>query len=239
MAQIDSIGDILKKRKIKSCLISGGYNKCGEVPFKKKLKFIKELKRKGIKLNLHTGLISSEIIQELKEIDPVVSFDFLIDNETIEEVYNSGGFKLSGSLFISTFESLLNNNIKVIPHITLGLFKGKIKGEFSALEYLSRKHIKEVIFLVLVPTRGTDYASLAPPDLYDVERVFSFARRILPDTDFSLGCMRPRGSYREKLDLLAVKYGFGKIVMPSRGAEEYVKREGFKVNNFYQCCVFH
>ena len=63
------------------------------------------------------------------------------------------------------------------------------------------------------------------------------ARIKLPKTIINLGCMRPRGSYRQELDQIALNCGVNKIVLPSRSAKNKALEMNLKVKESKECCV--
>jgi hypothetical protein len=52
-----------------------------------------------------------------------------------------------------------------------------------------------------------------------------------------LGCMRPKGSYRDQLDPLAVRAGINVIVSPSRPARQTAAQLGLSARKMRECCV--
>ena len=98
------------KQKITSFLVSGGYNLQGGVPHFAQWEKIVKLSCRGA-LNMHTGLVTEEQARKLSQVADVVSFDFIVDNQTIEEVY---GLSASGQDFIDSLQALCRYT-KVIP----------------------------------------------------------------------------------------------------------------------------
>ncbi len=216
----------------RSCLISGGSDEKGRVPIHEHLPFLARLVSRGFQLNLHTGLLPPGKVAGFESLSPTVSFDFLVDDETIRTVYGNGA---SGKDYLESFLAL-RKRYTTVPHITIGLLGGRIQGEYAALEALASEKPEKLVFLVFIPTRRSRFERCSPPDLPYVEMVFSLARKKLPSTSLLLGCMRPGGSYREKLDLLAVKHGFSRLVMPSPAAREAAVSSGLKVILREECC---
>jgi len=213
---------------IKSLLISGGVNTHGIVPFLEKKDKILSLREKGIKINLHPGVkIDKRTARLIKEIADVVSFDFICDEKTIHEVYK-GFYKMED--YLTSLENLLEENIKVVPHILCGILYGKIKGEKKALLTLKDMGFDNVVILVLKPPG--DY-SIDPPEPEEVVRIGKDV-----DISLTLGCMRPGGNYRKKLDILAAKSNFNTIVMPHPECVKYCMENSYITGKGDQCCVF-
>jgi hypothetical protein len=63
------------------------------------------------------------------------------------------------------------------------------------------------------------------------------ARLRFPDVPIYLGCMRPKGSYRNELDSLAVRAGLNVVVSPSRPARDLAVELGLAERKIRECCV--
>ena len=200
MIPIDDYHTKIESKNISSLLLSGGCSFEGDVPINRHLDTIKQLKEKGYKLNAHLGLMSKEAIETVCQYIDIVSFDLVFDKDTIKEVYKIDKTKDD---YIRVYESI-KENTEVAPHICIGLKGGEIKGEYEIINYLSENPPKKVTFIVLIPTKNTEYENVSPPDLQKVADVLCEARISLPNTEINLGCMRPRGQYRKELDELAL-----------------------------------
>ncbi|NPV53005.1 MAG: radical SAM protein [Firmicutes bacterium] len=223
----------LDKNVIRSCLVSGGCDRNGKVPILESLDAVRELGKK-FRLNIHPGLLDEDEARRLGEVASVVSFDFVVDDETIEEVYGLPG---RGEDYVRTYIAL-RRYARVVPHICIGIKGGEVRGEFRSIDILHELGVDAIIFLVLIPTRGTRYESASPPELREVGRVFEYARQRFPGTPLYLGCMRPHGVYREKVDRLAIDAGLDRIVLPARGAVAYAESLGIDVAWREECCSF-
>ncbi|MFH0801780.1 MAG: radical SAM protein [bacterium] len=223
---------LLAGKDYRSCLISGGSDERGRVPLHENLSFLSRLSSIGLRLNLHTGLVPPESVSGLESLSPTISFDFLVDDETIRSVYGTGA---AGKDYLESFRAL-SKRYPTVPHLTIGLLEGRIRGEYAALEALASEKPEKLVFLVFIPTKGSRFERCSPPPLPEVEKIFSRAREILPGTSFFLGCMRPGGLYRQRLDLLALKYRFSRLVMPSRPAQEMALKLGMQVVTVEECC---
>jgi len=216
-----------------SCLISGGCDASGRVPVTQHLGEIKAI-RQGRKMNWHVGLIKEADLRVIAPYTDVVSFDFVGDDETIHEVY---GLDCTVADYVETYV-MLRRHTRVMPHITIGLRGGAIGHEYPAMEKLQELGMEGMVFLVLIPTPGTRYADRQPPPIEAVVSILVEARLRFPDTPLLLGCMRPHGKYRARLDPLAVRAGVNKIVSPAREAVQLVEELGLSVAQSRECCVF-
>ncbi|AZR74837.1 radical SAM protein [Anoxybacter fermentans] len=230
MIPITEAGKEIARRKSTSCLISGGCSHDGRVSIN--LEPLKSVVN-GLKVNAHVGLISEEEIKSIATYVDCVSFDFLVDNDTIKEVYH---MNKTGDDYIKTYQ-MLQKYVKVMPHICIGLKGGEIKGEYQAIDTLARLGVEGLVFIIFIPTRGTDYADRKPPALEEVLKLMVYARETFPDIPIHLGCMRPGGRYRAEIDYYAVEVGLNKIVNPTPLAIKRAKELGYKIVYEEECCV--
>ncbi|ACK42793.1 MULTISPECIES: radical SAM protein [Dictyoglomus] len=219
-----------KDNNYKSILISGGYNKEGVLPITDvHLTYLKRFKSMGYKLNFHLGLINEEDAKKLNGIPDMVSFDLIFDNFVIKEVFhlkskNKENFKES---FL-----LLNEHFPVSPHILIGANYGKISKEYEEIEFLEKINPKKLIFIVITPLKNTPFEKIDLPPIKEIEDLWKFAKKKLPNTDLYLGCVRPKGDYRYELDSLALEFEFKAIVNPYHDV-----MKNLDDNKFDQCCA--
>jgi hypothetical protein len=219
----------------RSWLISGGCGPDGRVPLAADKDLLVELGRSG-RLNLHTGLVrTEEEARFLAGHASAVSLDFTVDDEAVAEVYGFAG--VTGRDFVRAYE-LLSAHAPVTPHVLVGLHAGRVRGELEALRRLARMGARGVVLLVLIPTRGSRYRGVSPPPLAEVARVMAEARLLFPDSPVHLGCMRPKGSYRAALDILALRAGLDRIAVPTPAAPREAERLGLAPVWSEECCVF-
>jgi len=222
------------KPGVKSILISGGCNKEGKVPLLGFTEEIKKLKNK-YKINAHVGLVSREEAKKIARLVDVVSFDFVTEPKIIKKTY-----KLNKKLD-DYYKSLaaLQKEANVFPHLTLGLWKGKISWEYHAIELLVKKfNFKNIVFNVFIPAPGTELEQQPPPSIKSVEEYFYHLEKNYPKLDKRLGCMRSGGKYRDELDQTAMLTGFKVITRPSRQTIELAKNLNYQIFWHDQCCVF-
>jgi lipoyl synthase len=218
----------------RSLLISGGCDARGRVPVRPHLEAIARLRQER-RLNWHLGLVEPADLEALRPLVDVVSFDMVGDAETARQVY---GLDATLDDYVETLR-LLRQLAPVVPHVTIGLLGGQIRAERAALEVLAAEGVERVILIVLIPTPGTRYAGCAPPPLDQVAALMADARCLLPQAGLYLGCMRPHGRYRQKLDELAVACGLNLIVNPTRAAEHAAANAGLSVNWGDECCALY
>ncbi|WP_243444947.1 radical SAM protein [Romboutsia maritimum] len=233
MVHINDYESKIKSKTITSFLISGGCQHEGDVPINNHIETIKKLKKQGYSLNAHLGLMDKESIKSICKYIDIVSFDIVLDEETIKEVYKMDKKKED---YIETYE-FIKQQVEIAPHICIGLKGGKIKGEYEIINYLKKDPPKKITFIVLIPTKNTEYENVTPPELEKVADIICEARINLPKTEINLGCMRPRGMYRSELDKIAILCGINKIVLPSRGAKNKALEMNLNIVEGKECCV--
>lgn len=215
-----------------SCLISGGCDPAGRVPVLAHLDRVRAW-REGRQMNWHVGFVSEAEMQTIAPLVDVVSFDFVGDDATIHEVY---GLDRTVSDYVETYR-LLRRYARTLPHVTIGLRGGALGHETPAFEMLQELGADGLVILVLIPTPGTRYADRQPPAVEAVADLLAEARLRFPRVPLYLGCMRPKGSYRDELDPLAVRAGFNVVVSPSRPARDAADSLGLTARRLRECCV--
>jgi hypothetical protein len=215
-----------------SCLISGGCDLSGKVPFDAHLVQVASL-RAGRMLNWHVGLINEEEMRAILPLVDVVSFDWVGDDVTIREVY---GLDLGVTDYARTY-TMMRRYVRVVPHLTLGLYRGELRGEYQAVDRLADLGLEALVLLVFIPTPGTRYAQCQPPAVDRVAAFIDYVRSKLPNVPLYLGCMRPGGRYRQELDPLAVAAGVSKVVNPAQAAVRKALLLGLSVSWESECCV--
>jgi len=163
----------------------------------------------------------------------VVSFDFVGDDETIRQVY---GLSRRVDDYVACYRRL-RATVPVVPHITIGLHGGELRGERRALALLREVGADALVFLVFIPTPGTRFADRRPPPVDQVIGLLAEARCLFPAIPLALGCMRPGGIYRSQLDPLAVRAGINRIVNPAPAAVAMAAALGLLALRGQECCA--
>ncbi len=220
-----------QNKKETSYLVSGGSDQQGRVPLLENLDKLKKLAEKG-PLNVHTGLVSEQEARQLSDIAEVVSFDLVGDNETISEVY---GLPARVEDYFDSYRAL-QKYTRVVPHLCIGLNKGKIKGEYEALHRLRKEKVEAISMIIFRPTKDTPFSNYDPPMPEEVAYFIASARLMFPRTPLYLGCMRPGGQYRELVDVYALNAGINKIVLPSPAVRKEAAHKGLYIKFFKECC---
>lgn len=235
LAGMEDIRDTIARgpRSFRSALVSGGMNEAGRVPLDEHLDEIRQMRDWGWRINVHTGLMK---MRELGMVAPnadAISIDFVYDRLTIEEVYGTDAVPGDYTRLIEDAREFMEPAV----HLTIGLFGGEIRGEYEAIRTLSEMEIKRLVFLVMIPTRGTRYEGRRATPLSEVESLISTARDMMPDAAFSLGCMHPRGRYACGLDDICIRNRFETVTMPGEGFRLKAAESSLKVIEKKECCA--
>lgn len=224
------VDDLSKIEHAPSYLITGGCDSNGRVPILEHLDKLTVLPDESTRIG-HTGLINEMEAEVLSDAIDVVSFDFVGDDRTIQEVY---GMDRSVNDYEESF-SAVSARIPTFPHLTIGLYKGILAGEFDVLELLAGSGARAIVLNVFMPTKGTQLGEVPPPPVEDVRKVVREARQSFDDV--YIGCMRPGGNYRKELDTMAVGEECDRIVNPSKPARELAASNGLEVEWKEECCI--
>ncbi len=225
----------IEKHKGLGCLISGGCLPNGSVPLKNFSETIREIKSKTkLKIVVHTGLINEETAFSLKKANvDAALIDVIGSDETIKAIYH---LNAKTEDFEKSLNALKKAGIPLVPHVLVGLHHGEIKGEYNALNMISRYNPSALILIIFFPIKGTKMEKDNPPNIFEAAKVMVYARKIFPNTPIALGCARPTGVYRVKLDLIAVKTGVNAIAFPSKEAIELAKSFNLETSYSSVCC---
>lgn len=218
---------------IKGILITGGCNDKGELPFENVIDGIEYLKKHtDLFISIHSGMnLKSDIAQQLKSAGVNQALlDIIVDDTTAKEIYNLP----NTDIVKSTHQTLIDTGFDIIPHIVIGLYRGKIKGEYKAIDYLKEYKPKLVSLVIFMPSVAMK--EYTPPPIDDVIDVMLYARENLPDIELSLGCARPKGKYRYKLEEIAIESGFTRIAIWSDVAIQKANELGLEIKLHKTCC---
>lgn len=217
-------------------LVSGGANQNGEVPLERFIPSIRALKEKDpqFKVIVHTGLIQREVAEGLKEagIDQVL-IDVIGDDDTICEVYH---LNKRVEDYEETLRMLKEMGHRLAPHIIIGHHFGEIRGEWKALEMVTRIGVETivlVIFKTLHPA-GKNHIKIPKPEV--TSRISAIARILNPTTPVRMGCIRPAHPWKAEMEKGFIDSGANTIAYPLQGTIDYAKGIGLKTKFIEMCC---
>jgi uncharacterized radical SAM superfamily protein len=224
----------LSKQGALGVLLSGGSDPQARLPWPKFYDAIRKVSEKtGLFISGHVGLPDRVTAAQLYEAGVKQALvDVMGDQETASTVYHLRNLKQVQE----TLESISETGLQLVPHVVAGLFYGKIKGEYQALELLSRYKPSALVIVVLTPLKGTAMADVTPPSPLEVARLIARARLLMPHVPISLGCERPRNRQGSSLERLAMMAGATRMAIWSEEAIEEGIRLGLKPRFQPTCC---
>ena len=217
-------------------LVSGGANQNGEVPLEEFIPSIREIKKKApeFKVIVHTGLIQRESAKGLKEagVDQIL-IDVIGDDDTIRKVYH-----LSKRIqdYEETLWMLKEMGHHLAPHIIIGHHFGEIKGEWKALEMVTRVGVETIVLVILkilLPV-GRNNFKIPRPD--ETSRISAIARILNPTIPIRMGCIRPAHPSKAETEKGFIDSGVNTIAYPLQGTIEYAKEIGLQTKSIEMCC---
>ncbi len=237
-ARSESLYDLCSRmfdQGAKGVLISGGSDRQGRVPLRKHIADLIRVRHElGMVIRVHPGLPDEATCQGLADADiDGAMVDIIGDDRTIRDVYH---LKADVSEYEAVLERLDRYGVPSVPHIIMGLHYGRMLGEENALAMISRHGLKLLVLVILMPLSSTPMAAVIPPSLTEITDFFNLARRTLPHEKIMLGCARPLGPYKGKIDRAAIDAGFNGIAYPAEGIVGYAENKGLKPEFINACC---
>ena len=228
------VAEALAERGARGFLLSGGVDSEGRVPLRDFIPAIAEVKSStDLRINAHVGLSPRTDLESLVEsgVDSF-SVDLYGSDETIRDVL---GLSASVDAYFGIFQTLKELGASVSPHVCVGIHGGKLRGESAVISRLSSLEPKTLIFISLIPTKGTQYAGIPAPSKETMLAVVGEARSKLPDTKLLLGCMRSKADRSWEYEL--VEAGLDGIVLPAANTVEKLRAAGYSVRKRPECCA--
>jgi uncharacterized radical SAM superfamily protein len=220
-------------------LISGGCDVDGSVPLLGFVDTIKEIKRNtNLIINVHTGLLDEITAKSLAEakID-MVSFDITMDKDAINEIYHLDRERED---YKNSIELLKKYDLNIVPHICVGLYFGKLHKELEALKYIKESGFKPslIVIIALIPPKDKENKFREPSSI-EIAKIIAVARFLFPESEISLGCMRPKAGVKIEIEKYAIQAGITRIELPSLRTLKWLKRINPEINFKYysSCCA--
>ncbi|MFX0002507.1 MAG: radical SAM protein [Promethearchaeota archaeon] len=218
-------------------LISGGSMDDGSVPLIEFLDAIKKVKKEtNLIINTHTGLLNEETAKKLTEANvDIVSFDINMDKEVVKNIYH---LDIELSEYKKAIEILKKYKLNIVPHICIGLHYGKINNELESVKFIKESNIDPslIVIIVLIPPKHSKI-KFETPKSEDIAKVIAIIRIAFPNTEISLGCMRPRGKIKTEIEKIAIKAGITRIEIPSKETLKWLKSYNPKIQfKFFSAC---
>jgi len=229
------VRQLIRTEGLNGFLLSGGSNKRNEIPYRRYLPVVENLKEDfpDLKIAIHSALLDEQRARSMESagVDTVM-MDVIGAAETIQQVY-----KLERPVedFEETLAALCSTSMEVTPHIVIGLHYGRLLGENNALDIVSRYPITALVLVVVMPFYAKP-GTFVTPDTKDVGTIFATARETLHDKQVLLGCARPPGMHKRVTDAYAVMAGLDGIAFPADGAVSVAHSIGRPFEQAHACC---
>jgi uncharacterized radical SAM superfamily protein len=230
------ITDRLRLAGALGVLVSGGADQNGAVPLKKFIPSIKVLKEKDpqFKVIVHTGLIRREIAKELKEAGAdQILIDVIGDDDTIREVYH---LNKRVQDYEETLWMLKEMGHCLAPHIIIGHHFGEIRGEWRALEMVTRVGVETIVLVVFKTLLPIGKNHFRVPLSEETSRISAIARILNPKILIRMGCIRPAHPSKAEMEKGFILSGVNTIAYPLQGTIDYAKEIGLKTKFIEMCC---
>lgn len=230
------VRDMIVLQNLQGFLLSGGSNKRNEINYERYLPVVERLKRDfpHLQVAIHTALLDETAARRMESagVDSAM-MDVIGAQDTIEQVY-----KLNRPVddFEATLAALTSTNLKVTPHIVIGLHYGQLLGEENALDIVSRYDCHALVLVVIMPFYAKP-GTFATPATRDVGHIFLEARQRLMDRQVLLGCARPPGMHKRVTDAYAIMAGLDGIAFPADGAVAACEAIGRPFHQEHACCA--
>jgi uncharacterized radical SAM superfamily protein len=218
-------------------LISGGCDSDGSIPLYKFIDTIKKIKNQtNLIINTHTGLLDERTAQKLAEANvDIISFDINMDQEIIRNIYH---LEKDLNDYKQAVDILKKYNLNIVPHICVGLYYGKLHKELESLKFI-KNFLKEpelIVIIALIPPKFPNNKFERPKPI-DIAKIITTVRFLFPETEISLGCMRPRGEIKIEIEKYAINSGITRIEIPSKKTLQWLKKIHSEVDlQFYSAC---
>ena len=226
----------LRSRGAYGILVSGGADRSGEVPLKKFIPAIRAIKEDDaqFKVIVHTGLIQKETAEGLKEanVDQVL-IDVIGDDDTIREVYH---LNKRVEDYEETLVMLKEMGLRLAPHIIIGHYYGEIRGEWKALEMVTRVGVETLVLVVIKPLLpvAKDWMKIPSPE--QTSKISAIARILNPSIPIRMGCIRPAHPWKAEMEKGFINSGVNTIAYPLQGTIDYAKEIGLRTRFIEMCC---
>ncbi len=220
-------------------LLSGGCDSNGSVPLLNFLDTIKKVKNQTkLIINTHTGLLNKRTAKKLAEAKvDIVSFDINMDEDVIKNIYH---LDKDLSDYKNAVNLLKSYDLNIVPHLCVGLYYGKLHKELESIKFIKESDINPslIIIIVLIPPKNAEKKFQSPKPV-DIAKVIMLIRYIFPNTEISLGCMRPRGKMKIEIEINAFKAGINRIELPSPTSLKLIKdiNPEIKFKFISACCA--
>ena len=162
-----------------------------------------------------------------------ILIDVIGDDDTIREVYH---LNKRVEDYEETLWMLKEMGHRLAPHIIIGHHFGEIKGEWRALEMVTRVGVETIVLVVFKPLLPIEGDRMKIPRPEETSRISAVARILNPSTPIRMGCIRPAHPWKAEMEKGCIDSGVNTIAYPLQGTIEYAKEIGLKTRFVEMCC---
>ncbi len=228
--------DRLRSGGAHGVLVSGGADRNGTVPLKAFIPAIGHMKKKDpqFRIIVHTGLIEEADARDLKKagVDQIL-IDVIGDDDTIREVYH---LNKRVEDYEKTLRMLKEMGLRLAPHVIIGHHFGEIRGEWRALEMITRVGVETLVLVVIKPLGKTGFDQIRIPSPEETSRVSAIARILNPTLPIRTGCIRPAHPSKAGMERGFIDSGVNTLAYPLQGTIDYAREIGLEVRSVEMCC---
>jgi uncharacterized radical SAM superfamily protein len=232
---LPEVATALKGAGAVGILLSGGCDRQGKLPVLDRVDEVMSVRRLGLRVNIHTGLLGGDDAQRLVGAGAdCYSVDIVQDRTVIRDVLH---LKVGPEAYSETLNALFSARAgRVVPHICVGLKGDDHEGEMASVDLVGEFPIAALVLLWRLPTPGTPMRTMRNVTPDGFLRVVRHALQTL-DRPVLLGCMRPRGMI--DLEVEAVRLGVAGVASPAAETLRRLELEGYEVVRSGLCCALH
>ena len=122
------------------------------------------------------------------------------------------------------------------PHIIIGHHFGEIKGEWKALEMVTRIGVETLVLVVIKPLLPIKTSRIKIPKPEETSRISAIARILNPNIPIRMGCIRPAHPWKAEMEKGFILSGVNTIAYPLQGTIDFAKELGFQTRFVEMCC---
>jgi uncharacterized radical SAM superfamily protein len=227
------IAERLRTQGALGILVSGGADKNGQVPLKSLFPPQRSSKISSVSNHCphwpHQG--DGERIEE-SPVDQIL-IDVIGDEDTIREVYH---LNKRVEDYEETLRMLGDVGHRLAPHIIIGHHFGEIRGEWKALEIVTRVGVETIVLVVIKPLHPSGKSQLRIPKPEETSRISAAARILNPSVPIRIGCIRPAHPSKAEMEKGFILSGANTIAYPLQGTIDYAGGMGLETRFEEVCC---
>jgi hypothetical protein len=125
---------------------------------------------------------------------------------------------------------------RLAPHIIIGHHFGEIRGEWRALEIVTRVGVETIVLVILKNLQPDGENLFKVPNPEEVSKISAIARILNPGIPVRIGCIRPAHPWKAAMERGAIDSGINTIAYPLQGTIDYAKEIGLDTKFIEMCC---